>query len=110
MRTFRFRALVALGESVPDVPASHYPAGGHMVMAHASRPGQPGSSRDFPAALCRDDEAPLRPGDRAVVTITVAGDQAGSYFGPGRRFTLWAGADIGHGVISRRVFCSSGPC
>lgn len=110
MRTFRFRAVVTLGNSVPDVPASHYPTGRHMVMVHACRPDQPGSERGFPAALCRDDEAPLRPSEHAVVTVTVAGDEADNYFGPGQRFTLWAGADIGHGVISRRVFFSSGPC
>ena len=45
-----------------------------------------------------------------MVTITLAANQPGSFFGPGQHFTLWAGGDIGHGVISRRVFTLSGPC
>ena len=81
-----------------------------MIIIKTCPPGEPGSYRDFPAAVCRDDEVPLRPGDRAVVTITLSADGAGACFRPGQSFTLWAGADVGHGVISRRVFTVSGPC
>ena len=110
MRTFRFRALVSLNAREPAIPARHYPNGPHMVLVQASPPGQPGCYRDFRAALCRDDELPLQPGAPAVVTLTIAGDEAGSYLRPGQHFTLWSGTDIGHGVISRRVFVPSGPC
>ena len=110
VRTFRFRALVSLNPGVPDIPAGHYPSGARMVLAEACLPDRPGRCRDFRAALCRDDGLPLRPGDHAVVTITLSGDEASAYFCPGQQFILWSGADIGHGVISRRIFVHSGPC
>lgn len=110
MRTFRFRALVSLNADGPDIPASDYPSGPHMVLVQASLPGQPDGYRDFRAALCRDDKRPLQAGESAVVTLTLAGGEADSYLRPGQHFTLWSGGDIGHGVVSRRVFVSSGPC
>jgi hypothetical protein len=109
LRSYRFRALVTLAAPAPEVPASHYAGGPHGVMVHACPPGKPGCDRYFPAAVCRDDETPLRPGEHAVVTITLADDQAGGFFGPGQHFTVWAGGDVGHGVITRRVFTLSGP-
>lgn len=51
----------------------------------------------------------MRPGDHVLVTITLTDAEAGRYFFPGRQFTMWDGHDIGRGVISRRVFASSGP-
>jgi hypothetical protein len=71
--------------------------------------GLPGRTRYFPAEICRDDELPLQPGDHAVVTITVTDDEAAAYFGVGQRFTLWNGEDVGHGVISRKVYTASSP-
>ena len=108
MKTYRFRALVTMDPSAPEVPASHYACGGHRVMLHAHPPGWPGAGRYFPAALCRDDETPLQPGDHAEVSVAVADDQPGCFFQAGQRFTVWAGGDIGHGVISRRLFTISG--
>jgi hypothetical protein len=101
LRTFRFQALVTLDPTGPDIPAMHYPGGPHGILVHARQPGHPDRDIYFPAALCRDDEQPLKPGDHAVVTVILASDQAGSFLTPGQRFTLWAGHDIGHGVISR---------
>lgn len=110
MQTYRFRALVTLDASASDVLASHYAAGVYTVMVRACPPGRPGRDHYFPAALCPDDETPLKPGEQSVVTIALTDDQAGSFFGPGQRFTLWAAGDVGHGVISRRVLTRSGPC
>lgn len=53
MQTFRFRALVSLNTGEPDIPASHYPSGPHMVLVQASPPGRPDCHRDFRAALRR---------------------------------------------------------
>jgi hypothetical protein len=106
----RFRALVTLDASAAEVPASHYPSGSRTVIIQAHLTGKPGAYRDFPAAISTDDEAPLGPGQRAVVTLTLAGDEAGSFLSPGQHFTVWAGGDAGHGVVSRRVYCLSGPC
>ena len=101
MQMLRFRALVTLDERVPDVPPSRHPRSPHVVMIHLGQPGQSASCQDFPAAICRDDELPLRPGDQAAVTITLADDVPGGFLVPGQRFTLWAGTDIGHGFVTQ---------
>lgn len=44
-----------------------------------------------------------------VVTIEVADDEASAFLGPGQRVTLWNGREIGHGLISRRVFFTTAP-
>ena len=77
-------------------------------MVHAQRIGQPDYHKYFPAAICQDEERPLRPGEQHIVTITVTGDDAPSYLAAGQRFTLWGGCS-GHGIISRRVFTAAGP-
>jgi hypothetical protein len=38
------------------------------------------------------------------VTLVVLGDTAGDYLAPGEEFDLWRGRNVGHGVITRRVF------
>ena len=38
-----------------------------------------------------------------------ADDEASAFLGPGQRVTLWNGHEIGHGVISRRVFFTTAP-
>ncbi|ETK32779.1 hypothetical protein [Microbispora sp. ATCC PTA-5024] len=66
---------------------------------HGARPGRP-----FAAAITSDDQEPLVPGERLhVVTITTSDEGAVDYLGPGERFRLWCGHDIGFGIVSRRV-------
>jgi hypothetical protein len=79
------------------------------LMVRAPSLSAPPRSRSFPAEFCWDDELPLRPGDRHVVTITVTDDDAPAFFGAGQRFTLWDGREVGHGTISRQVFTDYGP-
>lgn len=116
MRQLRFRALITLDPAGmhPGTPL-HRPADAYanhtralMVRAHSPRP--PAAIRMFPAEICWDDDGPLHPGDRAEVTVTVTGDDAPAFFDAGCRFALWSGGDIGHGVVSRRVFTEHGPC
>lgn len=108
MKQFRFRALVTVEAPARGGSERQYPSGTRSLMVHAWRIGQPSWDKYFPAAICRDDGLPLRPGERAIVTITVTGDDAPEYLGYGQPFTLW-GAGAGHGIISRRVFTAFGP-
>lgn len=73
---------------------------------------KPGSYRSFATELSWDDEVALHPGDRHVVTVTLTEDDADRFFGPGQRFTLWKGAEVGHGTITRPMFSYThyGPC
>jgi hypothetical protein len=45
-----------------------------------------------------------RPGNSHIVTLTVLGDDAGDYLDPGEGFVLWRGHDVGHGVVTHRIF------
>lgn len=115
MRRVRFRAIITLDHTharlgTPLHPAAkEYPNHTHALVVRARRPRPPGYSRSFPAEICWDDEQPLHPGDRAVVTITVTDDEADAFFAAGQRFTLWSGGDVGRGVVSRRVFTEHAP-
>ena len=82
----------------------------HELMLRAESREKPGYYRSFAAELCWDEDAPLHPGDRHVVTVTLTDDDAPVFFCAGQRFTLWKGAEVGHGTISRRVFSEHGPC
>jgi hypothetical protein len=125
MRQVRYRALIAL-DSVPAEPEGfvmrrrprvplgsvprQYPNHTHALMVRACCLSKPAYARCFPAELIWDHEEPLHPGDRAEVTITMIDDEAPAFFGAGQRFSLWDGADIGHGTVSRQVFTEYGPC
>lgn len=82
------------------------------LMVRAESREKPGRYRSFPAELCWDDEMPLHPGDRHVVTVTVTDDEAAGFLAPGQRFTLWSGSEVGHGTFSRQMFSYTeyGPC
>ncbi len=108
MRHFKYRALLTMDVEPGEWDAG-YPSGTHKIMIRCPNLGQPGQRRYFPAAIYRDDDGPLAPGGTAIVTIDVPDDDAAAYFGPGQHVTLWNGHDIGHGVISRRVFFNHGP-
>jgi hypothetical protein len=112
VRQFRFRALVTIESWAPGRHGRD--SGGldssatHALMIRASRSGQPSYSKYFPATISRDDGQPLEPGERHVVTITIADDEAGLFLAPGSPFTIW-GVGYGRGIVSRRVFTDSGP-
>lgn len=71
----------------------------------------PSYSGYFPCEMTWDDEErTLRGGDHALVTITVTDEHAPEFLDAGQHFTMWSGTEVGHGVISRRVYFSSSPC
>lgn len=110
MRQYKYRAVVSLDGAAGNAPAKEYPSGTHAVMIRCSNSATPAQRRCFPAAIYRPDDRPLAPGEAGVVvTIEVADDRASAFLGPGRQVTLWNGHDIGHGVISRRVFFTTAP-
>ena len=114
MRQLRYRALIALNPAVPrpagpQSPARQYLSHTRTLMVVARPLRNVGRLRYFPAEICWDSDGPLRPGDRAEVTITVTDDEASAFFDAGQSFTLWSGGDVGHGTISRRVFTGNSP-
>jgi len=110
VRLHKFRALINLDGRDPDGAPGSYPSGTHSLMVRCARLGQPAVQRYFPAAIYRTDDRALNPGDKGViVTIEIPDDEACDFLGPGQPVTLWHGSDIGHGIISRRVFFTSVP-
>jgi len=109
MGVHRFRALIELDAALPGETGRQYLSRTHALMVRPVFPGDPGRLMLFPAEICWDDEGPLGPGHRAVVTLTFTGELAGSFFTAARRFCIWHGHDIGHGTISRGVFTAGSP-
>lgn len=105
MKQFKFKAVVSLGDSGQQPPGGQYPSGTHSLMVRVPCRHVPALHRYFPAVISRDDEQPLKPGDGGIiVTIAVADDEALEFFGPGQPIALWNGSEVGHGIVSRRVF------
>lgn len=106
---FSFRALIALDATGPGCGPWCYSTPTRALKLRAAPLRPPARHRLFPAEVRWADQQPLRPGDRVVVTITVADDDAEMFFAAGQRFTLWDGQDIGHGTISRQIFTGPPP-
>jgi hypothetical protein len=110
------RSAAQTGPGALMIPVPVDDAGGqylnrtHELMLRAESREKPGVYRSFSAELCWDEDVPLHPGERHVVTVTLTDDDAPMFFFAGQRFTLWSGAEVGHGTISRRVFSEHGPC
>jgi len=97
-RRFKFSALVTL-DTAP--PGKRYLSGATGLLVRAPSAERPTQHQIFPAVFYADDDRPLRPGDKgAPVIISVPDDDARSYFRPGQRFTVWDGAEIGHGTVA----------
>jgi hypothetical protein len=106
MRQVRFRALIALDETETHPAFENYT---HKVTVRVHDPKMPEYIVSFPAVMCWEDDRQLRAGDHAVVTITINDEAADPLIDAGQEITLWSGGDVGHGVVSRRVFFEHAP-
>ncbi|HEY3953908.1 MAG TPA: hypothetical protein VGM53_11060 [Streptosporangiaceae bacterium] len=108
MSHWMFKALVSLDQARAGHQDHAYPSEAHGLMVCAGRCNHPSELQYFRAVIVTDDDQPLVPGDRHshTVTVTVNGDEPGQFFRPGQHFAVWNGSEIGHGVVSRRVFFS----
>jgi hypothetical protein len=116
VRQFMFRALITINPAEPTPGTLHpsarqYPSHTRalVILAHPLRAADGVPARFFPTEIWRDDEAPLRPGDRVPVTARVIDDHADEYLDAGQRFTLWSGGEVGHGIVYRRAFTDHSP-
>ena len=59
----------------------------------------------FSALVTAADGSPLRPGPAdTTATILVLGGDVGDYLAPGEQFALLSGREVGHGMVTRRLF------
>lgn len=100
---FKFAAVVTLDAAGRS--RGQYLSGVPGLMVRAPSCQLPARRQYFPAVVYTNDGQPLRPGDKGVhVAMSVPDDDAGGFFQSGQHFTLWDGADIGHGTVARRLF------
>lgn len=106
MKQYKYRALVKLDPPAGRVNRGSEPlpeAGGRVVVR--ARHHQTHTDKVFAALVSTGHSEPLRPAAHSIqLTITVTGDDVRDYLDAGDTFTLWRGREIGHGVISRRLF------
>ena len=93
---------------IPGAAAGHrpreYQSGVPGLLVRAPSYQRPSVHQYFPALFFTDDRRPLRPGDTRVrAIIEVPDDDASGFFQAGQHFTLWDGADIGHGTVAQRI-------
>lgn len=101
----RFRFLAVISLDARGQADRQYPSGVPGLLVRAPCCRRPTLRQYFPALIFTDDMRPLRPGDKGVsVTICVPDDDASAFFQCGQHFTLWDGADIGHGTVAYRLF------
>ena len=63
------------------------------------------ATRIFSALVATSaDAAAVQDGNHVIVTISLFCNDPGDYFRAGADFTLWQGRDVGHGVVTRRLF------
>ena len=101
MKRYKFQALVTLD---PAVTAATVRAGQTRRIVVRGEHHETHGSQVF-SALVTPGEDSLRVGDdHVIMTVTLACPDPSEYFEIGDHFALWLGGDIGHGVVTRRLF------
>lgn len=101
---FKFQASVTMEPGPAPRGRREYPSGVPGLLVRAASWQRPSVRQYFPALFFTDDKRPLRPGDRHVRSIVcVPDDDAAGFFQAGQHFSVWDGADIGHGIVAQRI-------
>jgi hypothetical protein len=93
MRSRSFRVLVMLDPAAREDAPRPDPGGTRACCLL-----EPSRYTYFPAVISLGTEQPARTAARALVTISLRDSEAGAFFAPGQRFTIWADAVVGHTV------------
>jgi hypothetical protein len=104
VKRYKFQALVTMGGD-SDGSSGVMLGSAPRRMVLRGRNDETGDSQIFSALVSCEDEAPFRPhSHQMIVTLRLAGDDVADYVHCGGRFDLWLGRDVGHGVVTRRLF------
>jgi hypothetical protein len=104
MKRYKFQAFVTLAPR-QDRGADAMAEGKTRRMAVRGQHHQTGGGRFFSALVTRSYEGQLWPDDNhVIVTVALVGDEPRQYFEVGDSFALWAGSELGSGVVTRRLF------
>ena len=104
MKRYKFQALVTMGGDSDGSPRVMLGSAPRRIVIRG-RNDETGHSQIFSALISCEDEGPFRAHDREMlVTLWLTGDNVAAYLHGGRRFDLWLGHDVGHGLVTRRLF------
>jgi hypothetical protein len=98
MKQYRFRVLIKL-----DPAAGENGVRDHLGRTHTCSLIQPCHGTYFPAVISPDGDLTARAMTPAVVSTALATGEAGAFFAPGQRFTIWADAVAGHAILADRL-------
>ena len=104
MKQYKFQALLTLytADGVPPCPELDAAPRRMVLRGHSDESGR---GQFFSVLVSRDGDMPPRSGNpRLEVILRVAGDDVAEYLSVGRQFNLWLGADVGEGIVTRRLF------
>lgn len=102
MKRYKYQALVALLPQNDGGPESPLPGPTCRMVVRACH-RETHQSKIFSALVSTSDDL-IPESSHIIATVTVLGDDARDYLAAGDDFTLWCGHDVGHGVVTRRVF------
>jgi beta-phosphoglucomutase-like phosphatase (HAD superfamily) len=104
VKRYKFQALVTLG-AARDGGLAGMNSGQMRRVVVRGRNHDTGSSKFFSALVTKQGEDQSWPEDDPVImTVALLGDDPGEYFEIGDSFAFWLGHDLGHGVVTRRLF------
>jgi hypothetical protein len=104
MKSYKFQVLVTVrsaGNGPADVQLGPSPCRVVVRAVNEKTPAQSGFRCPDQQRLRRSVPAPK---PRVLATLRVTGDDVGDYLHIGSHFGPWAGADVGEGVVTRRLF------
>jgi hypothetical protein len=104
MKRYKFQALVTMGG---DGTSSSGPALDSVPrrMVLCGHCDDTGASQMFSALVSCEDAVPFRPnGHQQLATLRLIGDDVPTFLDSGSHFDLWRGGEVGHGVVTRRLF------
>jgi hypothetical protein len=103
MKRYKYQATVRLAPRQAGKSAALPGPSCRMVVRASHR--ETHASQLFSALVSSGDTLfPASQASQVVVTLVVLGDTAGDYLAPGEEFDLWRGQNVGHGMITRRIF------
>jgi hypothetical protein len=101
MKRYKFQALVTLDPAV--TAASVRPGQTRRIVVRGEHHETHGS-QVFSALVTPGEDLPRRDDDHVIMTVTLSCPDPREYFEIGDHFALWLGGDVGHGVVTRRLF------
>ena len=101
MQRLKFQALVTPDQG-GDARAK-LSSGSHRMVLRTEN-SETHRTQVFSALVDGEDDGPFGPGKtQLMVTLRDIGDDVTDYLDIGSHFSLWLGADVGQGIVTRRL-------